>query len=208
MLRILPLLALLLTPLALGCGEEKPEDDTAPPEGDTDTDSDADADADSDTDADTDPKAVGREALAFAMEDINPSSASYGAVVESAALAGTPYGLLFMDSRCKACIELADDVWAALVKHPAWQEALPIFGVESFSAWEGAPYTAEGVVENNDLPYLVDLEENSAWAYYNALNHDLIVISGEGAIEAWLPLYTWPDDMVDFEAYMAERFGE
>ncbi len=41
--------------LAIGCGD-KPDDDTAPPEGDTDTDTDADSDtdADGDTDADTD----------------------------------------------------------------------------------------------------------------------------------------------------------
>jgi hypothetical protein len=39
--------------LAIGCGD-KPDDDTAPPEGDTDTDTDADSDTDADTDADTD----------------------------------------------------------------------------------------------------------------------------------------------------------
>ncbi len=189
----------------VACGE--PDDTEAP--GDTyEADSDTDADADSDSDTDTDPKDVGSPAMAFAMEDINPSSPSYTTVVRSEDLSGTPYGLLFMDSRCTGCIDLADDVWALMAKHPDWYAALPIFGVQSFSAHESVPGTAEPMVENNDLPYLVDVEHNTVWGGYEALNHDLVIISADGVVEAWLPLYVWPEDMADLTAFLEERFGE
>ena len=205
---LLPLLALAL----LACGDD-PVDDTQVPgdtdtDADTDTDTDTDADADADADADTDPKEIGREAVPFAMEDINPSSVSYGTTVSSDDLAGMPYGLIFLDSRCKGCIDVANDVWAALEEHAAWRQGLPTFGVQSWRAYDTAQSTIEPMVEDNDLPYLVDIEEASVWAGYEALNHDMLVISADGLLEAWLPLYSWPDDMVVFTDYMTERFGE
>ncbi len=203
---LLPLMALAL----LACGEKEP-DDSAPP-GDTQDsgvpDDTGETDPPEDTDTEPDPKAVGSEAMAFAMEDINPSSPSYGAVVRSEDLAGSPYGLLFMDSRCTGCIDLANDVWTLLQKHPDWHEALPIFGVQSFSAYNSAPGTVDPMVESNDLPYLVDVEHNSVWAGYEALNHDLLVISDAGAVEAWLPLYSWPADMEELVAYLEARFAD
>ena len=102
----------------------------------------------------------------------------------------------------------SDDIFAALEEHPTWQAALPFFGVESVSAYASAPNTIDAMVEDNDLPYLVDLEENSIWRAYSALNHDMVVISADGLVEAWLPLYTWPEDMAMFNEYMTERFGD
>ena len=203
---LLPLLAAAL----LACGDDAVDDTQEPADTDTDADADTDTDtdADADTDADTDPKEIGREAGVWAMEDINPSSPFFGTVVDSQDLAGTPYGLLFMDSRCTGCIDLANDVWAQLVEHPTWQEGLPIYGVQSFSAYATGQKTIEAMVEGNDLPYLVDIEENTMWGYYDALNHDLIVISADATIEAWLPLYVWPEDLVVFTDYMSARFGD
>ena len=51
-------------------------------------------------------------------------------------------------------------------------------------------------------------EEGGVWAGYGALNHDMLVISADGLLEAWLPLYSWPADMVVFTDYMTESFGE
>jgi hypothetical protein len=201
-------LPLLLSLAVSACGDDPVDDTQEPGDTDTDTDTDTDSDSDADTDADTDPKAIGREAAAFAMEDINPSSPSFGAVVDSQDLVGAPYGLLFMDSRCTGCIDLANDVWGQLVEHPGWAEALPIFGVESFSAYASAQPTIDPMVADNDLPYLVDIEENTVWGYYSALNHDFIVVSAEGTIEAWLPLYSWPDDLVVFTDWMSEQYGD
>ena len=203
MTRILPLLGLALL---IACGDDVTDDTQKP--GDTDADTDTDSDTDADSDADTDPKDIGSESFPFEMEDINPSSPTYGTTVESVSLAGDPYALLFMDSRCTGCIDLANDVFAALVEHPTWQAGLPIYGVQSFSAYANSPSTIEPMVEDNDLPYLVDIEENTMWGAYNALNHDMVVISADGLVEAWLPLYVWPEDMAEFEAYMTERFGE
>ncbi len=204
----LPLLGLVL----LGCGDDLADDTQEPGDtqdsGDADTDTDADADTDADSDSDTDPKAIGREAVPFAMEDINPSSPSYGAVVSSVDLEGSPYGLVFLDSRCTGCIDVANDLWATLEEHPGWKQALPVFGVESFRAYDTAQATIDPMVEDNDLPYLVDAEEGGVWAGYGALNHDMLVISADGLLEAWLPLYSWPADMVVFTDYMTESFGE
>ncbi len=208
---LIPLIGLL----SIACGDD-PADDTALPmdtsESDTDTDADADSDtdtdADTDSDTDTDPKAIGRDAVPFAMEDINPSSASYGATVSSEDLAGTPYALVFLDSRCTGCIDVADDLWALMLERPDWHVALPVFGVQSFNAYDTVPATVDPMVESNDQPYLVDVEQGGVWAGYEALNHDMLVISSDGVLDAWLPLYTWPDDMVIFTDYMTERFGD
>ncbi len=205
---ILPLLALGLW----ACGDE-PDDTQAPvdtQETDTDTDADADSDtdADSDSDTDTDPKDPGMPAMAFAMEDINPSSASYGTVIDSTALADSMYALVFLDSRCGGCADVADDLWALMLDKPHWHEALTIFGVQSFSGYANGGDTIEAMVENNDQPYLVDVEENSVWVGYEALNHDMVIIDSDGTVEAWLPLYFWPDDMVLFTDWMTERYGE
>jgi predicted small lipoprotein YifL len=204
---LVPLLASAL----LGCGEKGQLDDTQAPVDTQETGAPEDTGETGlpdDSDTEPDPKAVGRQAMDFEMEDINPSSPSYGTMVSSEDLAGTAYGLLFMDSRCVGCIDLADDVWALLVEHPQWHSALPIFGVQSFSAYRDAAATIGPMVENNDLPYLVDLEHNSVWAGYEALNHDLIVFSADGLLEAWLPLYSWPEDMEALQAYLEERFDE
>jgi len=206
---LIPLLGLAL----LACGDD-PVDDTAAPvdtaESDTDTDADVDSDtdADADSDTDTDPKAIGRDAVPFAMEDINPSSASYGTTLRSEDLAGTPYALVFLDSRCTGCIDVADDLWALMLDKPHWHAALPVFGVESYSAYATVPATVDPMVENNDQPYVVDVEGSSVWAGYGALNHDMLVISDDGVLDAWLPLYSWPDDMVIFTDYMTDRFGD
>ena len=40
------------------------------------------------------------------------------------------------------------------------------------------------------------------------MNHDFFAVSAEGTLDAWLPLYIWPKDVVMFTDYMSERFGD
>lgn len=183
-----------------GADDDTSDDDAA---GDDDA-SDDDAIGDDDT-ADGHP--VGMQVPPFSLEDINPTSPTYGQLVSSEALAGSRYAMIFWDSRCFECIAHADGLFEILSKHPLWQEAQPLFGIESASAFETAPDTVVPMVENNDLPYLVDTVEDSLWVGMSALNHDFFAISAEGTLETWLPLYEWPDQIDDYRDYMTETFG-
>ena len=158
-----------------------------------------------DTEDAGEPHPIGMNALPFALSDTNPTSASYEQVIDSNDLQGAPYALIFMDSRCLTVPQLADDIWASYAAHPAWADGLPIFALNS----AGGAITGTGVnvTDGNDLPYLVDKEETELWRGYSGLNHDMMVISADGKLEAWLPLYDWPADLQTFEDYMTASFG-
>ncbi len=194
---------LTLVPLWLACGDPS-SSDSGVTEAEADTD--ADADTDTDTDTDTDPHEIGRDLPGFALVDINPSSATYGEIVSSEDLDGSTYALIFLDSRCLACGEVVVDLWAEFQEHPAWWEGLPTFAVQSVGGGQ-APETLDNMIEGHDMPYLQDTEDTALWRDYEALNHDLYAVSEEGTLDAWLPLYSWPDDLVVFTDYMTDRFG-
>lgn len=197
-------LALLL---ALGCNDPAVDaDDSGAAPVETDADTDADTDTDTDTDEGPDPHELGRALPAFALEDINPSSASFGQTVDSMDLAGQAFILVFLDSRCAGCHEVAVDLWALYQENPDWGAALPIFAVQSAAGME-SPETTEVMVEDHDMPYLADTVDQGLWSGYDALNHDCYVVSESGTLDAWLPLWTWPEDEELFLTYMAERFG-
>ncbi len=166
-----------------------------------------DADGGGGADADVDPHPIGMEMPAFALEDLNPNSTTYGQTIDSADLLGAPYALIFLDSRCTLCPEVADDIWAAYQAHSTWWEAQPTYGVERAAALETAPDSVADVVEGNALPYLADTEETNLWLAMLALNHDFFAVSPEGRLDAWLPLYAWPADQPDFIEHMTDRYG-
>lgn len=155
-----------------------------------------------------DPHPLGVAVADFALEDLNPSSATYGQLVSSQDLVGVPYALIFLDSRCKACGEVADAMWEAGQEHPSWAEGLPTYAVNSYGAVNGNPDSIEGVVDGNSLPYLADTEATWLWGAYGALNHDFFIVAADGTLEVWMPLYVWPDDLVEYTDYMTARFGE
>ena len=150
---------------------------------------------------------IGMKMPSFTLEDINPNSASYGKTIDSTTLAGKTYALVFLDSRCPLCADVADDLWAEYQAHPSWWEAQPTFGVARAAAIEKAPTTIDEVVDGNGLPYLTDTVETNLWMAMFAVNHDFFAVSAEGILEAWLPLYSWPDDLVVFIDHMTERHG-
>jgi hypothetical protein len=154
-----------------------------------------------------DPHPIGMAMPAFAFEDLNPNSATYGQTIDSADLLGAPYALIFLDSRCTLCPDVADDLWAAYQAHPTWWDAQPTYGVERVAALETAPESVAAVVEGNGLPYLADTEETNLWLTMKALNHDFFAVSPAGQLDAWLPLYLWPDDQPDFIEHMTDRYG-
>lgn len=153
------------------------------------------------------PHPIGMEVPVFALEDLNPTSETYGQFVSSADLAGTPYGLIFLDSRCRECSTVADALWAEYEAHPTWWAAQPTFAVQRAAALEISSGTVDDVVDGNSLPYLADTEEINLWMAFRALNHDFFAISAEGELEVWLALYSWPDDFKDFTDHMIERYG-
>ena len=188
--------------ILLACAEPALEDSVV--ESDTDADSDTDTDADSDSDSDTDPHEIGRELPPFDLLDLNPASATYEQVVSSQDQPGT-YALVFLDSRCLTCAEVAIDLWAEYELHPEWD--LPTLAVQSvYGGGEAADI--EHMVGEHGLPYLLDTEEVALWSTYRALNHDFYVVGPDGRLEAWLPLYTWPEDKELFDAFMAERYAD
>ncbi len=151
---------------------------------------------------------IGMEVPPFALEDLNPNSATYGQLVSSADLAGKPYSLIFLDSRCPACADVADALWAAYQEHPTWWDSQPTFAVERAAALEKSPESVDDVVDGNGLPYLADTVETDLWMAFLALNHDFFTISPDGKLEVWLELYLWPEDLQKFLDHMTERYGE
>ncbi len=150
----------------------------------------------------------GEAAPSFSLVDLNPSSATYNETISSEDLAGAPYGLVFLDSRCPACADVADDLWTEYEARPGWWGALPTFAVESYSAFETSPSTIDEVVDGNDMPYLIDTEDVLLWQNWEALNHDFFAVSADGTLDVWLPMYTWPDDLEMFVEFMSQRYGE
>jgi hypothetical protein len=184
----------------LACTEPVVEDSVI----EADTDTDADADSDTDTDADTDPHEIGRPLPPFALEDLNPASASYGRVVSDSDFEAS-YAVIFLDSRCVTCAEVAQDLWDGYEQHPEWD--LPLVAVQSITGG-GDPDAIEHMVGGHGLPYLLDTDEVALWSTYQALNHDFYVVSSEGTLEVWIPLYSWPEDLELFEAYMTDRHSD
>ena len=151
---------------------------------------------------------IGMEVPPFQLEDLNPSSTTYGQIVDSADLAGRPYALIFLDSRCPECADVADGLWAAYEAHPTWWDAQPTFAIQRAKAFEMAPGSVARVVENNSLPYLLDVPETDLWMAFYALNHDFFAIAPDGTLEVWLELYFMPEAIDLFIAHMTERYGE
>jgi hypothetical protein len=148
---------------------------------------------------------LGVEVTGFVLADINPSSPSYKEVIDTADMEGRAYSVIFLDSRCITCIEVIEDMWAELVANPSWEEALPLYAVQSVGG-EAATDTLERMIEGHDLPYLQDTEETALWQAYEALNHDFFAVSSEGTLDAWLALYTWPEDLALYQDFMSKRF--
>jgi hypothetical protein len=155
--------------------------------------------------ADTHP--LGMVAPPFRLRDLNPASPTYDQDVSSADLNGKPYALVFLDSRCIQCADVADGLWLAYQQHPGWWGAQPTFAIERAKALAQAPDTVAGVVDGNGLPYLADSEETNLWMAFLALNHDFFAISADGTLDAWLPLYDWPEDLAVFVEHMTGRYG-
>ena len=154
------------------------------------------------------PHPIGMQVPPFLLEDLNPTSPTFGKFVDSADLAGQPYALIFLDSRCPECGTVADGLWEAYQQHPGWWEAQPLFAVQRAAALEKAPQTVEGVVDGNDVPYLADTEETNLWMAFMALNHDFFAIDANGKIAAWLELYSWPEALAIFTDHMTQFYGE
>ena len=150
---------------------------------------------------------IGMEVPPFALEDLNPTSATYGQIVDSAKLTGEPYALIFLDSRCPECADVADGLWALYQAHPTWWNALPTFAIQRAKAFEMSPGSVTRVVDDNNLPYLLDTEETNLWMAFYALNHDFFAIDADGNLEVWLELYFMPEAMDVFENFMTERYG-
>jgi hypothetical protein len=148
---------------------------------------------------------IGDPGPPFALVDLNPASATAGQIVSSEALAGHPYGIIFLASQCATVRDVTDDLWTAYQENPGWWDAFPVYGIESDWAYSWDPNSVGPVVEGNALPYLLDTPDTDLWGQYDALNHDFFAVSADGKLEAWLPLYVWPDDYEVFLAYMAER---
>jgi hypothetical protein len=205
-------LPLILTAVALGACAGSTTDQAPGQDSDSTAGSGTAATTDggtssSHTETEVDPHPPGMEIPAFALEDINPNSATYGQTIDGADLLGTPYALVFLDSRCTSCPDVADGLWQAYQDHPTWWEAQPTFAVQRAKALEVYPESTDAVVENNALPYLADTEETDLWMAMTALNHDFFAVSAEGTLDVWLTLYTWPDDLPKFIDHMTERYG-
>lgn len=150
---------------------------------------------------------IGMVVPPFALEDLNPSSATYGQIVDSADLAGQPYALIFLDSRCPECGDVADGLWATYEAHPTWWEAQPTFAIQRAKAYEMAPGSVTRIIDGNNLPYLLDIAETNLWMAFYALNHDFFAIGPDGTLEVWLELYFMPEAIDIFVDHMTERYG-
>ena len=157
--------------------------------------------------AEPEPHPIGMEVPPFSLEDLNPSSATHGQAIAAADLAGEPYALIFLDSRCPECGAVADALWAVYEAHPTWWAAQPTFAIQRAAASEKAPQTVDGVVDGNSLPYLLDTVETNLWMAFLALNHDFFAIGPDGTLEVWLALYTLPEAIDMFETHMTGRYG-
>lgn len=151
---------------------------------------------------------IGMEVPHFALEDLNPSSPTFGQLIDNADLDGKPYNLIFFDSRCPECGTVADGLWEEYLAHPTWWDAQPTFAVQRAAAYEKSPESTEGVVDGNDMPYLLDTPEINLWMVFLALNHDFFAIDENGQLATWLELYSWPDDLPEFQDYMIGEHGE
>ncbi len=151
---------------------------------------------------------IGMEVPHFVLEDLNPSSPTFGQLVDNADLDGKPYNLIFFDSRCPECGTVADGLWAEYLAHPTWWEAQPTFAIQRAAAYEKSPESTEGVVDGNDMPYLLDTLDINLWMVFLALNHDFFAINENGQLATWLELYSWPDDLPKFQAYMTGQHGD
>lgn len=151
---------------------------------------------------------IGMEVPHFALEDLNPTSATFGQLIDNADLDGKPYNLIFLDSRCPECGEVADGLWAEYEAHPTWWDAQPTFGVQRAAAFEKSPDSVDGVVDGNGMPYLLDTVEINLWMAFLALNHDFFAIDENGQLSVWLELYQWPESLPSFQDYMTDQHGE
>ncbi len=151
---------------------------------------------------------IGMEVPHFALEDLNPTSATYAQLTDNADLDGKPYNLIFFDSRCPECGTVADGLWEEYQLHPTWWDAQPTFAVQRAAAQEKSPESTEGVVDGNSMPYILDTDEINLWMAFLALNHDFFAIDENGQLAVWLELYTWPDDFPKFQEYMIGQHGE
>jgi hypothetical protein len=207
--------ALLLVGL-VACAPDGRGKDTAAQNDDSsggaDTDDAADDSGDDpgdtgDTDEWDQSKVLGTQATPFALVDLNPNSATFEQMVSSTDLEGRAYALVFLDSRCLECREVAVDLWGAYQAHPEWWTAMPTYAIERDSILGFGGLTVDYFVDGHAMPYLYDTEELNLWSAYMALNHDFFAVSEEGVVTDWLELYYWPDDFALFTDLMTERFG-
>jgi hypothetical protein len=204
-LRHTPMPILLL--LSLACAEPDPTD-TGSESPDTDSaPDDTDTDEPTDTAEEEEDHPLGVPVPDFALTDINPSSPSYGQVIDSSTMLGAAYSVIFLDSRCTTCEDVIEDMWMELEAKPTWKEALPLYAIQSVGGAE-MEKTHSRMIDDNDMPYLQDTEETGLWLTYEALNHDFFAVSAEGTLDVWLPLYIWPGDLAVYQEYMTTRFGE
>ncbi len=201
MIRALPLLALL------ACGADDTTDSAPETTETTETGDSGETTDTTDTGIFGDHE-VGDPAPPFAYEDINPASASYGQVIRSEDLAGAPYLLIFLDSRCQTCDDVARDIWALYEAHPTWWDCLPAYSVARSRTIADYYNTVEEFLVGHALPYLAETPEPDFWVAWEALNHDFFVVSATGTLDAWLPLYEWPDQLGEYTDYVTPLCGE
>ncbi len=131
------------------------------------------------------PVEVGEEAPTFALEDVNPTSPSFGDTVGHGG-PGTTTLVYFGHANCPYCraqYEVLDDLLLPVL---AAGTPLEIYGVNLSSLAD----ENEAMVSSIDLPWLQD--DGSVWEAYGAEWRDLFLVDEDGTV-------TWKRNLTSFD---------
>ena len=103
-------------------------------------------------------------APAFSLEDVNPSSSTYGTVVDRTATPGQVTVLYFALASCSRCQGDVDDLGSLVQTMGAAWDEVSVRVVALDTAHESLPELADG----NDLPILLDTETADVEGRYGA----------------------------------------